>query len=292
MLVGKSEFAHLQDGRRLHYRKLVPETSEAVSAATGRPTVVWVSGMGMSGLYFAPLHRRLGRDAGWGAAASVIYDRAGLGRSDDDGGSRTLERFADDLLALLEQLGDDPYVLVGHSWGGPIARVAAARAEGRVVGVLLVDPSDEHLRETLRATPKRAHPAIQRLVKLLATRGMIRVTGQGGFDAAVARELRTQDLARRAGRTHEAELACFDHELDALAAEAPVLDGIPVTLISGTRRPRSTRGRLRRDAMIAAHERTAAANAGMRFVRAERSGHLVTLTEPDLVLRELASLLT
>jgi pimeloyl-ACP methyl ester carboxylesterase len=34
-------------------------------------------------------------------------------------------------------------VLVGHSWGGPIVRVAAAGVPERIAGLVLVDQTDE-----------------------------------------------------------------------------------------------------------------------------------------------------
>lgn len=328
-LLGESRFAALGGGRRLHYRLLSAGADAQEPADPERPIVVWVAGMGMSGLYWAPLHRRLGTDACLGASASVIYDRAGLGRSDDDEGSRTLERMARDLLALLDELeagagpgagardgsgaagssespsamdapGSPPaarrFVLVGHSWGGPIARVAASLAPERVAALLLVDPSDEHLRETLLLAPNRRSrpgPALQRLARRLQLRGLPRAAAQGfGFETSVLRELRERELVPRAHRANEAEFACFDAELDALLASPPVLEGIPVTLLSGARPARSARARVRREAMTAAHELSATADPALRLVRAERSGHLVNLSEPELVLLELATLIS
>jgi pimeloyl-ACP methyl ester carboxylesterase len=71
---------------------------------------------------------------------TLSYDRAGYGGSDDDPHDRTLERLTDDLTALLEALGETaPAVLVGHSWGGPIIRLFAARHPERIAGLVFVD---------------------------------------------------------------------------------------------------------------------------------------------------------
>lgn len=79
---------------------------------------------------------------------TVVYDRAGMGKSDRDMEPRTLERITSDLLALLGELGPGPFILVGHSWGGPIVRRTAekllASSSLSIRGLVLVDPSDEH----------------------------------------------------------------------------------------------------------------------------------------------------
>ncbi|MFJ7242872.1 alpha/beta fold hydrolase [Streptomyces olivaceus] len=61
-------------------------------------------------------------------ARAVAYDRSGLGRSTPDPAGRTLARMADDLGALLDHFGPGPFLLVGHSAGGPLVRLAASRA--------------------------------------------------------------------------------------------------------------------------------------------------------------------
>lgn len=311
-LLGESRFARCEDGRRLHYRLLAApialaegKVHDADEAAPRPPVVIWISGLGMSGVYWAPLHRRLGTDACLGASASVIYDRAGLGRSDDDPGPRTLARLADDLLVLIDALtgtlpntltvgGAPHFVLAGHSWGGPVARVAASRRPGLVAGMMLIDPSDEHLRDTLHLEARPARPPVLRLARSLSLRGLLRKAGEGefGFDPEVIRDLRATELTARAARANAAEHVCFAQELGALRGTPLAPSGAPVTLISGTAPARSARGRVRREAMIAAHELTAARHPEVRFVRAERAGHLVNLSEPELVLLELAGLLS
>ncbi|MET7402474.1 alpha/beta fold hydrolase, partial [Dactylosporangium sp. NPDC005572] len=76
--------------------------------------------------------------------------------SDDGPRPRTPARLADDLGALLGSL-TGPFVLVGHSWGGPIVRLLASRNAAPVKGLVLVDPSDEN--ETERTALIFGRPA-------------------------------------------------------------------------------------------------------------------------------------
>ena len=75
-------------------------------------------------------------------APVVAYDRAGLGRSEWDDTSPTPRHVADRLRRVLRQIGaDPPYVLVGFSWGGMLARYFAGYYPSDVVGLVFVDPS-------------------------------------------------------------------------------------------------------------------------------------------------------
>ena len=75
-------------------------------------------------------------------APVVAYDRAGLGRSEWDDTTPIPRHVADRLRRVLRQIGaDPPYVLVGFSWGGMLARYFAGYYPGEVVGLVFVDPS-------------------------------------------------------------------------------------------------------------------------------------------------------
>ena len=75
-------------------------------------------------------------------APVVAYDRAGLGRSEWDGTNPTPRNVADRLRRVLQQIGaGPPYVLVGFSWGGMLARYFAGYYPVEVAGLVLVDPS-------------------------------------------------------------------------------------------------------------------------------------------------------
>ena len=72
----------------------------------------------------------------------VAYDRPGTGGSPFDGTYLTPDRVAEHLHSLLGVLGvPPPYVLVGHSWGGPLILYYAGRYPEEVVGMVYVDPS-------------------------------------------------------------------------------------------------------------------------------------------------------
>ena len=107
----------------------------------GSPTIVLEAGYDASGLdtwfdLMDPL----------GAISRVCtYDRAGTGVSDPrPKGTITSTSEADELHRLLEATSiQGPYVVVGHSYGGFISRLFAARYRDETAGLVLVDSSHE-----------------------------------------------------------------------------------------------------------------------------------------------------
>lgn len=88
------------------------------------------------------------------------YDRAGLGWSDGGPLPRTAGRVADELHELLRRAAvPTPWILVGHSYGGLVVRLLAARHSRSVAGLVLIEPahpdewiqpSDEQRRQIAR----------------------------------------------------------------------------------------------------------------------------------------------
>jgi pimeloyl-ACP methyl ester carboxylesterase len=101
----------------------------------GQPTVVLVSGLGaFSGSWARIL------DGVAPTARVCAYDRAGQGWSDDVEHPQDGTAAAEDLHALLAAAGETgPYVLVGHSTGGPYAMTYAANYAEEVAGMVLLD---------------------------------------------------------------------------------------------------------------------------------------------------------
>lgn len=87
----------------------------------------------------------------------VLYDLRGHGES-EAGPSRLGSHEHDDLLALIDRLGEGPVVLAGWSMGGVIAIHAAAESE-RVRGVLVEAPYDDFPTSLRGRLARGGHPA-------------------------------------------------------------------------------------------------------------------------------------
>jgi len=75
-----------------------------------------------------------------GFARICTYDRAGYAWSDPGPKPRTFAQINLELHDALAKLGEHgPYVLVGHSYGGPLVRSFAAIYPNDVAGIVLVD---------------------------------------------------------------------------------------------------------------------------------------------------------
>lgn len=73
----------------------------------------------------------------------VAYDRPGIGQSEYDGLGLSPTRVSehlDDLLAILQV--PPPYILVGHSWGGPLMLHHSEGRTDQIVGMVYLDPTD------------------------------------------------------------------------------------------------------------------------------------------------------
>jgi len=84
-------------------------------------------------------------DLGWHAVAP---DQRGHGASSqpDDEAAYSFEAYATDLLALLDALGCERAVVLGHSMGGMVVQTAVLRAPERFEALVLMDTSHRALR--------------------------------------------------------------------------------------------------------------------------------------------------
>src|SRR5215216_1696212 len=105
----------------------------------GSPTVVMEAAIGETGLLWSPVQPTVAQ-----RTRACVYDRAGYGWSDPSPRPRTAAVMVEELHRLLGAAGvPGPYVLVGHSFGGLLVRLYAARYPQEVAGLVLVDSAHE-----------------------------------------------------------------------------------------------------------------------------------------------------
>jgi pimeloyl-ACP methyl ester carboxylesterase len=105
------------------------------------PTVVIEQGLAGPSILWWPV-----QDAVAQFARVCTYDRAGFHWSDPAPGERNMLDAVHDLHAVLTRAKiPGPYVLVGHSYGGPLVRVFAREYPNEVAGLVLVDTPDESI---------------------------------------------------------------------------------------------------------------------------------------------------
>jgi pimeloyl-ACP methyl ester carboxylesterase len=105
---------------------------------SGSPTAVLISGLD----HFGSLSWALVHDSLAAITRTCAYSRAGIMWSEAAGGRFDSGRMAGDLHAALAGAGErPPWVLVGHSLGGPYALTFTARYGPEVAGLVFVDAS-------------------------------------------------------------------------------------------------------------------------------------------------------
>jgi pimeloyl-ACP methyl ester carboxylesterase len=145
---------------------------------TGGPTVVLFNGLGEFSASWARITDRVSD-----TARVCAYDRAGQGWSDDVAEPQDGLEAAADLHALLAAAGEHgPYVLVGHSIGGPYAMTYAARYPQDVAGMVLLDSSSPRQFDEMPAYPLQ-YALMKRGLSLLPTLARI---GLGRVTTAVS----------------------------------------------------------------------------------------------------------
>jgi pimeloyl-ACP methyl ester carboxylesterase len=244
-------------------------------------------------------------------AAVYSYDRAGFGWSTTRDSSCSLEKITRELHSLLQAMNvPQPYILVGHSFGGYIVRAYAHRYPSELAGLVLVDPLTPE--EWIEPTPEqlwmlRRGVWLSRIGGAMASVGLIRAPlwlVQRGQRQGPQRMLATfgpkatetvtrilrelMKLPPDVMRVIRAlwsmpkfywTLATYLEALPGCAQEmrdVRLPAGLPVTVLSGAHH---SEVRLREHAGIAAQ------SANGRHVIATQSAHWIHLDQPELVLQ-------
>ena len=147
-LAGLAVFAGVRTRVALRHNRRAPGALLEVSgknlhvlhSGSEGPSIVILAGLGDFSLSWASFQNRL-----LGKCLRVtVYDRAGLGWSDPGPQDATIRDAADDLHLMLQVAEiKGPHILVGHSYGGMLARLYAHLHPEDVAGLVLLDSSHE-----------------------------------------------------------------------------------------------------------------------------------------------------
>jgi pimeloyl-ACP methyl ester carboxylesterase len=204
---------------------------------------------------------RLARETG---ATVIAYDRAGFGKSDLPETKYDLREDTAALWRGLRTLGlDRNLVLVGHSYGGFLIRFEAAEHPDAVRGAVFVDPFTVEFVDIFGIEYCNNHPLMGKLPfdtsrpeKLSKVqRAIVRMVGAPGSNLA---------------------------EKIAVMRQAVVPEGIPVRVITAgiAFLPKPEEWKAWRESQ----ERFTASIKGATLVVAEKSGHMIPFSQPDLIV--------
>jgi pimeloyl-ACP methyl ester carboxylesterase len=257
----------------------------------GEPVVVLDSALAGTSLSWSEVQPRV---AAFARVAS--YDRGGFGWSDPSSEPRRVDCLVAELRRGLKALSlEPPYVLVGHSYGGFVAKLFWSRHPEEVAGVVLVDvphprkwvtPSASELRRIERGARSA------RVAGLLAHFGVTRLF----FRFAGPRRLESlRALLSKLPASHQAAIRSFWVRPWTLQALSSLIEEAPrsaVLVESATRdlgdRPLAVLTASRPSPeRIRDQEEEARRSRCSRHVIAERSGHWIPLEEPELVVEAI-----
>ncbi len=312
-----------------HARKHVPEKTVDVDAGGHRlhmlivgdtgPTVVLESGGG-GGIGWEQVRQEVGR-----YARVVTYDRAGVGASEPGPQPRTGRQIAVELHTALGNADlSPPYILVGHSMGGPYVRIFAATYPDEVAGLVLVDPTQinayesmeeiqswfyEHCPQDWDTVNAYCHQTPKALSSLVWMRGLEvkrmaefletvaepkRSALRREWLATLAESSRPQSVSHSRGSRDEFEA---DTETFQQAIAATPLPNVPIILLSADGRispwdeardilDPETRALLQvqKQWHLEDYQQWVDANPGVKLSVAHKCGHSIPLDNPQLVI--------
>ena len=264
-------------------------------AGTGSPTVVFDSGRTQPGYVWTPVQRQVAA-----FTRACWYDRAGLGWSDPGPDPSWGDSAARDLHGLLGAAHlPPPYVMVGASFGGYVARLYHATYPGETHGFVFVDPALEDA-GTIEGLPHRDPPRIPRwlargLSVAMGSVGMVRVMTPASDPTPDGWAPDEWDLLHRLRRQRGALLADAQHGPEDATARlmrhTGGLDHVPMVVLTQGREPQdsdSVEARVRRE-WIALQRSFAERSTRGRQIVVRNSGHGIAIAAPHAVVAAVRS---
>lgn len=225
------------------------------------------------------------------------YDRLGLGWSEGQGTAHTGAEVARSLKALLRQAREPgPYVMVGHSMGGPLVQIFAGLYPDEVAGMGLVDPSHP---DQLNRHASQARQLMDdltrklRLASFLSYTGIVRISNvmaakASGLPANAYRSAKLFAASPGHLRASHRELANWDTTM-ASARRFMAVEDRPLTVISATK-ARSDFPQPFVEAFVQLHSELAQMSPQGRHVKISTADHFSVLTDRENALQTAEAL--
>ena len=236
------------------------------------PALIFLHYWGGSRRTWIPVLQRL--DPGQGF---VAYDQRGWGDSANLPGPYGLEQLADDAQRVIDTLGYSSYVLVGHSMGGKVVQLLAARKPAGLAGVVLVAPAPARpvgVTEQVRDAVTHAYDSEETVLQ-----GIDMMLTNGGLSAQLRQQVVEDSL--RAG-----EEARLTWPRESIVQDVSAgLDGIevPVLVLAGSH------DKVDPPTVLAEHLLPLIPTASLTVL--EGTGHLSPLEVPDQVAAHIGAFL-
>lgn len=277
----KHSYVDLSDGRRLHVVEHLPfsgaaatTTAPAATTSEAKPPVVFESGLGLSRLLWANVAHLLAK-AGY---HTISYDRSGLGRS-PAATQRSLEALVADLEQVVQAYAPQGAIIVGHSYGGIMARALTARQPQLVKALVLVDPSSEFVGAQIGPLGKRLEAlfdsaiTFSRDLKLLPI--FLMAAGYKHLPVRLQQKVRVEDVSDAALKARRQENEGYYPALAKLREHPLPHPQVPVEILLASSSPESE--------WFKAHSEYASKLPDAHLWQASTSSHMVPLLKPQEV---------
>lgn len=251
----------------------------------GVPSIIFDSGVGGFSLEWSRVQNVLAR-----RTRVCSYDRAGYGWSDLGPLPRTSERITRELHTLLERAGvAGPYIIAGHSFGGYNAQLFARNYPDQTAGLVLIDSSHPEQIERLPGpepgTTKQVRPGTNSYV----VSWFFPHPNFPDENALMAQRI-MQSWQHK--MTWREEMTVFSVSAKQVKASRPMPE-VPVLVLTRGRSfwPGYSNGDETERVWMELQDELSQLGANPVHLIAERSGHVIHLDQPGIVITAMQTML-
>lgn len=251
----------------------------------GVPTIIFDSGVGGFSLEWDRIQNVLAR-----RTRVCSYDRAGYGWSDLGPLPRTSERITRELHTLLAKAEvSGPYILAGHSFGGYTAQLFARNYPDETAGLVLIDASHP---EQIERLPKRKQGKAQRARPRSNSHVVSWFFPHPNFpdeNALVAQRI-MQGWQHKT--TWREEMTVFPVSAKQVQSSRP-MPKVPVVVLTRGRSfwPGYSNGDETEKIWMELQDELSQLGSNPVHLIAERSGHVIHLDQPGIVISAMQTML-